>query len=107
MGVDRGSIHWADLGDEEGSKPANRRPVLVVSANSYNSSKIATVVALVITSSTRLAVMPGNVFLPKDVTGLSRDSVVNVTGIVTLDKSDLIGQIGTISPWLMLSLIHI
>lgn len=94
--IERGAIHWADLGPAKGSRPAKRRPVLVVSANSYNSSRIATVVALVITSNTELASMPGNVFLPAAASGLPKDSVANVTGIVTLDKSDLGELIGTL-----------
>src|SRR5690606_36811594 len=77
--IARGDIHWADLGDAEGSRPARRRPVLVIQSMSYNASRLATVVAAVITSNTALATMPGNVFLPSVVTGLKRDSVVNVT----------------------------
>ncbi len=100
--IERGAIYWADLGPAKGSRPARRRPVLVVTANSYNSSRIATVVALVITSNTELASMPGNVFLPAAASGLPKDSVANVTGIVTLDKSDLGELIGT----LPLSLLH-
>lgn len=94
--IERGAIYWADLGAAQGSRPAKRRPVLVVSADSYNSSRIATVVALVITSNTELASMPGNVFLPAAASGLPKDSVANVTGIVTLDKSDLGELIGSL-----------
>jgi mRNA interferase MazF len=72
-----------------GSRPAKRRPVVVITADTYNQSRLATVVALVITSNTDLATMPGNVFLPGAVTGLPRDSVVNVTAAVTLNKADL------------------
>lgn len=87
--IDRGGIYWADLGPPAGSRPAKRRPVLVISADGYNESRLATVVALVITSNTDLATMPGNVFLPAAVTGLPRDSVVNVTAVITLNKTDL------------------
>ena len=87
--IERGGIYWADLGGPAGSRPAKRRPVLVVSADPYNESRLATIVALAITSNTDLATMPGNVFLPGAVTGLPRDSVVNVTAVVTLDKVDL------------------
>jgi mRNA interferase MazF len=72
-----------------GSMPAKRRPVLVVQADPYNASRLATTVAAVITSNTALAALPGNVFLPAAVSGLPRDSVVNVTALVTLDKADL------------------
>jgi mRNA interferase MazF len=89
MVIERGGIYWADLGVPAGSRPAKRRPVVVISAQTYIQSRLATVVALVITSNTDLATMPGNVFLPAAVTGLPRDSVVNVTAVVTLNKTDL------------------
>lgn len=94
--IERGAIYWADLGPPVGSRPAKRRPLLVVSADSYNASRLATVLAVVLTSNTALALMPGNVFLPADATGLPRDSVVNVTGIVTLNKDELSEYIGAI-----------
>ena len=99
--IERGRIYWADLGEPEGSKPAKRRPVLVISADSYNSSRLATVIVAAITSNTRLAAMPGNVFVPASATGLPRDSVVNVTAIVTLDKRDLGDSSGAVPPTLM------
>ena len=92
--IDRGSIYWADLGAPAGSRPAKRRPVLVISATTYNRSRLATVLAAVITSNTALATMPGNVFLPATTTGLARDSVVNVTALVTLNKTDLTDHVG-------------
>ena len=85
----RGEIYWVDLGEPRGRRPAKRRPVLVVQADSYNASRLGTVVAVVITSNTSLAALPGNVFLPASSSGLPRDSAVNVTAIVTLDKADL------------------
>jgi Growth inhibitor len=87
--IERGGIYWADLGAPSGSRPAKRRPVLVISAETYNNSRLATVLAVVITSNTDLATMPGNVFLPAAVTGLPKDSVVNVTAVITLNKADL------------------
>lgn len=92
--IERGGIYWADLGAPSGSRPAKRRPVLVISADSYNASRLATVVAVVITSNTSLATMPGNVFLPATATGLPRDSVVNVAALVTLNKDDLTDHAG-------------
>jgi mRNA interferase MazF len=92
--IERGGIYWADLGAVAGSRPAKRRPVLVISAEAYNKSRLATVVAVVITSNTDLATMPGNVFLPAAVTGLPKDSVVNVTAVITLNKADLTEQAG-------------
>lgn len=84
--IERGGIYWADLGAPSGSWPAKRRPALVISADSYNASRLATVVAVALTSDTSLATMPGNVFLPATATGLPRDSVVNVTALVTLNN---------------------
>ncbi|WP_281368884.1 type II toxin-antitoxin system PemK/MazF family toxin [Phytohabitans rumicis] len=92
--IRRGGVYWVDLGPAAGSRPANRRPVLVIQSHPYNASRLATVVAAVITSNTALATMPGNVFLPSVATGLPKDSVVNVTALVTLDKADLQGPVG-------------
>jgi mRNA interferase MazF len=96
--IERGGIYWADLGPAVGSRPARRRPVLVVQSDSYNASRLATVLAAVITSNTALAAMPGNTFLPAAATGLPRDSVVNVTALVTLNKTDLDERAGSVSP---------
>ena len=94
MVIERGGIYWADLGAPSGSRPAKRRPVMVISADTYNHSRLATVLAVVITSNTDLATMPGNVFLPAAASGLPKDSVVNVTAVVTLNKPDLSEQAG-------------
>ncbi len=77
--IERGGLHWVDLGDPAGSRPGKRRPVLVVQDNAYNASRVATVIAVTVTSNTSLAALPGNVFLPATATGLPKDSVVNVT----------------------------
>jgi mRNA interferase MazF len=99
--ISRAEIYWADLGAPTGSRPAKRRPVLVVQSDPYNASRLATVLATVITSNTALASLPGNVFLPATATGLTRDSVVNVTAIVTLNKTDLTDRVGNLPPSLM------
>jgi mRNA interferase MazF len=87
--TERGTICWADLGEPRGSKPAKRRPVLVIQSDPFNASLLNTTIAAVITSNTALAAMPGNVFLPAAVSDLPKDSVINVTALVTLDKTDL------------------
>ncbi len=87
--IQRGSIWWADRGETRGSKPAQRRPVLVIQSGPFSASRLNTTIAAVITSNTGLAAMPGNVFLPATSSGLPKDSVVNVTALVTLDKTDL------------------
>ena len=90
----RGDVCWADLGEPHGSKPAKRRPVLVIQADPYNDSRLSTTLAAVITSNTGLATMPGNVFVPAIASGLPRDSVVNVTTLITVDKTDLEPAVG-------------
>jgi mRNA interferase MazF len=90
----RGDVCWADLGEPRGSKPAKRRPVLVIQADPYNDSRLSTTLAAVITSNTGLATMPGNVFVPAIASGLPRDSVVNVTALITVDKTDLEPAVG-------------
>ena len=92
--TERGGICWADLGEARGSKPAKRRPVLVVQSAPFNASRLNTTIVAVITSNTALAAMPGNVFLPAAVSGLPKDSVINVTALVTLDKTDLEEPVG-------------
>ena len=99
--IRRGSICWADLGEPRGTRPAKRRPVLVIQSHPYNASRLATTLAAVVTSNTALAAMPGNVFVPATSSGLAKDSVVNVTALVTLGKSDLGTQAGQLPPALM------
>lgn len=90
-----------NLGPPRGSRPAKRRPVLVVQADPYNASRLATALAAVLTSNTDLAAMPGNVFLPAVAAGLPKDSVVNVTALVTVDKAELEGPVGALPSTLM------
>jgi mRNA interferase MazF len=99
--IQRGDLYWIDLGEETGSRPARRRPVLIVQANPYNASRLNTTLAVVVTSNTSLAAMPGNVFLPASATGLPKDSVVNVTAVVTVDKEDLTEAAGRVPDYLM------
>ena len=87
--MSRGDIHWCEFGEPSGSAPAKRRPVVVIQADPYNRSRLGTTIVAVLTSNTALAGLPGNVFLPAHATGLPRDSVVNVTGLVTVDLRDL------------------
>lgn len=97
----RGEIWWASLSKPAGSGPGYRRPLLIVSANSFNDSRISTVVAAVITSNLRLADAPGNVRLPAKGTGLAKTSVVNVSQIITVDKSFLTERVGRLNPRLL------
>jgi mRNA interferase MazF len=97
----RGDVCWAGPGEPKGSRPANRRPVLVIQADPYNDSKLSTALVAVITSNTGLAAMPGNVFLPAVASGLPKDSVLNVTALVTIDKADLGQPVGRLPSYLM------
>ena len=101
--MNRGEIWWASLPPPAGSSPGFRRPVLIVSSDSFNRSKIATVVAMAITTNLRLAAAPGNVRVSGQGTGLSRPSVVNVSQVVTLDKVMLTSKAGRLPPAQMAS----
>lgn len=96
----RGEIWWASLPDPVGSEPAYRRPVLVVQDDTFTQSRISTVIVVIITSNTQLAEAPGNVLLPCAVSGLSRDSVANVSQIFTVDKTFLVERIGALPAYL-------
>jgi mRNA interferase MazF len=99
--VRRGEIWWASLPEPTGSGAGFRRPLLIVSANSFNDSGISTVVAAVVTSNLRLADAPGNVRLPVKGTGLAKVSVANVSQIITVDKTFLTERIGKLNPRLL------
>ena len=85
----RGEVWWASLPPPTGSEPGYRRPVLVVSSDDFNDTKINTVVVAALTSNVRLAAAPGNVLLKMHDSGLARDSVVNVSQILTVNKTAL------------------
>jgi mRNA interferase MazF len=82
--MSRGEVWWASLGAPAGSGPGYRRPVLVVQSNEFTESRIRTVVVAVVTSNLRLASAPGNVRCGSRATGLPRDSVVNISQILTV-----------------------
>jgi mRNA interferase MazF len=100
--IARGSIWWADLGLPRGSAPALRRPVLIVSDDRFNASKLRTVTVVTLTTNRRLAAIPGNVTIPADVSGLAEESVANVTQLATVDRGVLDGDaVGGLPAWLM------
>ena len=86
----KGEVWWASLGEPRGSEPGYKRPVVIVSANEFNKSTIKTVIVAVITSNLRLAEAPGNFSVSKKDSGLAKESVVNVSQLLTLDKSYLV-----------------
>jgi mRNA interferase MazF len=75
--------------------------VVVIQADAYNASRLGTVIAAIVTSNTSLAALPGNVFLPATASGLPKDSVVNVTAIVTLDKAGLEESVDVLPDYLI------
>lgn len=97
MVISQGEVWWADLPEPSGSEPGFRRPVVVVQGDAFNRSRIATVVCVPLTSNLRWAEAPGNVLLASKVTGLPKDSVANVSQLVTLDKSSLTDRVGKLS----------
>ena len=96
MVIQRGEIWWASLDPPVGSAPGKRRPVLIIQSNDFNSSSISTVVVASITSNTSLADSPGNVRLSVKTSKLKKPSVVNVSQILTIDKSHLTERISKI-----------
>jgi mRNA interferase MazF len=95
--ISQGEIWWADLPAPTGSGRGFRRPVAVVQGDAMNQSRIATVVCVPLTSNLRWAQAPGNVSLSMRVTGLSKDSVANVSQVISLDKSLLSERVGKLS----------
>ena len=83
----RGEIWWADLGEPRSSGPGYRRPVLIVQEDHFNRSNLATVIVLSLTSNRAYGDVPGNIILPKEQSGLSKDSVINATQLTTIDKT--------------------
>lgn len=98
MVISQGEIWWADLPDPAGSSPGFRRPVVVVQGEGLNRSRIATVVCVPLTSNLKWAAAPGNVRLSARVTGLPKESVANVSQIITIDKELLKARVGKLPP---------
>lgn len=114
MTMRRGQIYWLDFGQPRGSGPAFERPAVIIQDNFFNQTNLKTVVVAIITTNLRLAGMDGNVLLMPRRNGLSSPSVVNVTQVYTVDKTELIERIGVAAKsemeqidrglWLVLSL---
>lgn len=101
MVIQRAEIWWANLPEPTGSEPGYRRPVLVVQSDDFNRSRISTVIVIVITTNLKLAGAPGNVYLPQKATGLSRDSVANVSQVITIDKGFLTEKVSELPQYLI------
>jgi mRNA interferase MazF len=96
MVVERGQVWWADLGEPDGSEPAYKRPILIVQRDAFNRSRLHTVIAVVLSSNAGLLDAPGNVLLPAKVTDLSKDSVANVSQVITVDRDFLVELAGRV-----------
>ena len=96
MVIKRGQIWWAEMPDPVRSEPGYKRPLLVIQSNDFNKSKINTVIAAVITSNIRLSAAPGNILLSPKKSNLPKESVINVSQLITIDKSFLTGKIHTL-----------
>ena len=83
----RGEIWWASLPDPQGSGPGYRRPVVIIQSDSFNESRINTVIVAILTSNLNLAAAPGNIMIEQKVSMLSNDSIVNVSQVLTIDRS--------------------
>lgn len=99
--MNRGEIWWASLPDAAGSMPSYSRPVLVIQADPFNRSRIQTVIVATLTSNLRLANAPGNVFVSTAESGLPRDSVINVSQVITLDKEFLVENVSPLPAKIM------
>lgn len=101
MVVNRGEIWWASLPQPVGSAPGYQRPILIIQANEFNRSNINTLVAVAISSNPRLAAAPGNILLSNKNSKLPRESVINVSQIITIDKSFLSEKVHTLAGAIM------
>ncbi|NOQ46086.1 MAG: type II toxin-antitoxin system PemK/MazF family toxin [Desulfobulbaceae bacterium] len=97
MVAKQGEIFWVDLGEPSGSEPGYKHPHIVIQNNIFNSSNINTVVVCSLTTNLKRAKAPGNVSLNKGEANLPKKSVVNISQIYTVNKSDLIEKIGQVS----------
>jgi len=94
--VERGQVWWADLGEPDGSEPGYNRPVVTVQRDAFNRSRLHTVAAVVLSTNVRLVDAPGNVLLPAKATGLPKDSVANVSQVITVDRDFLMKRAGRV-----------
>jgi len=101
--MERGEVWWAHLPDPVASEPGFNRPVLVIQSNAFNRSHIRTIIAVVLTSNLRLAEAPGNVPMSASDTGLPKDSVANVSQVITIDRSFLTEKFGKLPSHLIRS----
>lgn len=96
MVVERGQVWTADLGEPDGSEPGYNQPVLIVQSDAFNRSRLQTVMAVVLSTNLRLIEAPGNVLIPAKTSGLRKDSVANVSQVITIDREFLVEVAGRV-----------
>jgi mRNA interferase MazF len=99
--MERGTVWWAQLPEPVASEPGCRRPVIIIQSNAFNRSRIRTVIAVVLTSNLRLTEAPGNVLIPATDSGLPKDSVANISQIITMDRTFLTEKCGRLPSRIM------
>ena len=97
MVINQGDIFWVNLKEPSGSEPGYRHPHVVIQNNVFNRSRIHTMVVCTLTTNLKRAKAPGNILLNKGEASLPTKSVVNISQIFTVNKSDLSEKIGTLS----------
>jgi mRNA interferase MazF len=97
MVINQGDIYWIALDEPEGSEPGYKHPHVIVQNNLFNRSQIRTVLVCPLTSNLKRSSAPGNVLLDKKESNLSKQSVVNVSQVFTVDKTQLEEYVGTLS----------
>ena len=97
MVISQGEVWWADLREPTGSGPGYRRPVIVVQCDALNQSRVSTVVCVPLTTNLKWADAPGNVLLAASATGLSKESVANVSLIVAVDRRQMTECVGKLT----------
>ena len=101
MEMKKGEIYWADLDPSKGNEPGDRRPVLIIQSDLFNNSSIPTVMVAILTTNLRLAKAPGNVMVKSQESGLSKDSVINVSQVLTINKSRIAEYVCDLDPSLL------
>ena len=99
--IKRGEIWWAELNHPTGSEPGYKRPVLIVQANEFNASRINTLIVVALTTNTALALAPGNIRIRPRESGLKKVSVINVSQMITINKSILSERVKMVSDGVM------
>jgi len=94
-------VWWVDFGEPGGSEPGYSRPVVVVQSDDFNHTALRTTLVVALTTNLRMATLPGNVLVSRRRSGLTKDSVANISQIATVDKEFLRDRSGRLTPEIM------